>query len=188
MGALDQIVRQGKALYVGVSSYNAEQTRQALQILRKQGTPCLIHQPIYNIFTRGVERELLPLLEKEGIGCIPYSPLAQGLLTDRYLQEKLPSDSRAFKPHGYLKEAALTDGKLAIIRRLNDLADRRGQSLAAMSLAWVLRQSSVTSVLIGASRLEQLEANLTCLDTQDFSDDELDQIIAIVQNEKEGRG
>jgi L-glyceraldehyde 3-phosphate reductase len=188
MAALGQIVRQGKALYVGISSYNTEQTRQAMRILRKQGTPCLIHQPLYNIFSRGPERELFPLLEKEGIGCIPFSPLAQGLLTDRYLQGKLPVNSRVVKPHGYLKKEALTTAKLAILHQLNDFAGHRGQSLAAMSLAWVLHQSAVTSVLIGASCVDQVEANLACLESPSFSSDELEEILAIVQNEGEDRG
>ena len=187
LGALDYIVRQGKALYVGISSYNAEQTRQAGRILKNLGTPCLIHQPLYNIFSRGPERELFPLLEKEGIGCIPFSPLAQGLLTDRYLQGEVSADSRAAKPHGYLKKAALTRRKLGILRKLNGVAARRGQSLAAMSLAWVLRQPAVTSVLIGASRLDQIEANLACLGSPEFPDEDLNEILSAVQDECEGR-
>ena len=188
MAALSQIVRQGKALYVGISSYNAEQTRQAMRILRKQGTPCIIHQPLYNIFSRGPERELFTFLKKEGIGCIPFSPLAQGLLTNRYLQSELPMGSRMLKPHGYLKKEALTTKKLDILHELNHFASQRGQSLAAMSLAWVLRQSAVTSVLIGASRVDQVEANLACLESPPFSDDELEKILAIVQTEEESRG
>ena len=188
MGALDHAVRQGKALYVGISGYNAEQSRQALRILNKLGTPCLIHQPLFNLFTRGPAKELFPLLEREGVGCIPYSPLAQGLLTDRYLGGSAPADSRAAKPHGYLKEAALTDRKLGILNALNDLAARRGQSLAAMSLAWVLQHGAVTSVLIGASHPGQIEANLACLDSPAFSDSELQEILDIVQDEAEGRG
>ncbi len=188
MAALDQVVRQGKALYVGVSSYNAEQTRQSVQILRKMGTPCLIHQPLYNLFSRGAERELFPLLEKEGIGCIPFSPLAQGLLTDRYLRGGIPQDSRVAKPHGYLKEAALTKRKLGILHALNEIATRRGQSLAEMSLGWVLHQPAVTSVLMGASRVEQMEINLGCLSGPVFSSEEHREILELLQDETEGRG
>ena len=188
MGALDYLVRQGKALYVGVSSYNAEQSRQAFRILRRLGTPCVIHQPLYNLFTRGAERELFPLLEKEGVGCIPFSPLAQGLLSGRYLSGVIPSDSRAASPHGYLKSAALTERKLNILRGLNEVAQGRGESLSCMALAWVLRQKAVTSVLLGASRVEQIEENIGCLNSAEFSEDELDEIDRIVSDESEGRG
>ena len=188
MGALDQVVRQGKALYVGISGYNMEQTRQALRILNKLGTPCLIHQPLFNLFTRGPARQLFPLLEREGVGCIPYSPLAQGLLSDRYLGGSAPKDSRAAKPHGYLKTAALTERKLAILHALNKLAARRGQSLAVMSLAWVLQHPCVTSVLIGASCVEQIEANLACMDSPAFADSELREIADLVGSDTEGRG
>ena len=188
MGALDYLVRQGKALYVGISSYNAEQSRQAFRILRRLGTSCVIHQPLYNLFTRGAERELFPLLEKEGVGCIPYSPLAQGLLSGRYLSGEIPLDSRAASPHGYLKADALTERKLGILRSLNEVAQRRGESLSCMALAWVLRQKAVTSVLLGASRVEQIEDNIGCLNSMEFSDDELDEIDRIVSDETEGRG
>ena len=188
MMALDHLVRQGKALYVGISSYNAEQSRQAFKILKKLGTPCLIHQPLYNMFTRGAERELFPLLEREGVGCIPFSPLAQGLLSDRYLSGSVPSDSRAASSHGYLKEDAITERKLKILRGLNTIAANRDESLACMSLAWVLRQKAVTSVLIGASRVSQIEENLKCLNSPPFSEDQLQEISEIISDEKEGRG
>ena len=188
MRALDHIVRQGKALYVGLSSYNAEQSRQAFKILRKLGTPCLIHQPLYNMFTRGAERELFSLLEREGVGCIPFSPLAQGLLSDRYLTGQIPQDSRAASSHGYLKSDAITERKLRILKALDRIAIERGESLACMSLAWVLRQKAVTSVLIGASRVSQIEENLKCLNSSPFSEDQLSAIANIVSDETEGRG
>ncbi len=156
MGTLDQIVRSGKALYAGISNYSAEQTRQAAQILRRLGTPCLIHQPNYNMFDRWVERGLLNVLAEEGIGCIAFSPLAQGMLTDRYLAG-IPRDSRAGKPHGFLRPEQITQEKLGKIRRLNELAQRRGQKLAQMALTWVMRQPQITSVLVGASRVDQIE-------------------------------
>lgn len=188
MMALDHLVRQGKALYAGISSYNAEQSRQAFKILRKLGTPCSIHQPLYNMFTRGPERELFPLLEREGIGCIPFSPLAQGLLSDRYLNGEIPADSRAASPHGYLKSEAITDRKLRILKKLDELAQERNESLACMSLAWVLRQKAVSSVLIGASRVSQIKDNLQCLNSSPFTEDQLDRITQIIDDEQEGRG
>lgn len=151
MTALDQIVRSGKALYVGISSYNADRTREAARILKALGSPCLIHQPRYSMFDRWIEGGLLNVLGDEGIGCIVFSPLAQGLLTDRYLQG-IPADSRAAKPDGFLKPEQVTDDKLEKVRRLQELARARGQTLAQMALAWVLRHSEVTSALIGASR------------------------------------
>src|SRR6266567_4735913 len=151
MGALDHIVRSGKALYIGISSYTADRTREAAQILRALGTPCLIHQPRYSMFDRWIEGGLLNTLREEGIGCIVFSPLAQGLLTDKYLNG-IPADSRAGKPHGFLKREQVTDDKLAKVRRLQGLAQARGQTLAQMALAWVLRHPEVTSALIGASR------------------------------------
>jgi len=162
MSALDLVVRQGKALYVGISNYSAEQTTEACRILRALGTPCVIHQPKYSMFVRGIENGLLDVLEQEGVGCIPFSPLAQGLLTDKYLHG-VPADSRAANPHGFLKETDLTEERLRQIRALNDLARQRGQTLAQMALAWVLRDARVTSVLVGASRPEQLADSLKCL-------------------------
>jgi L-glyceraldehyde 3-phosphate reductase len=172
MGALDHIVRRGKALYVGISSYTAEQTRQATHILRALGTPCLIHQPSYSMFNRWVEEDLLATLEQRGIGCIAFSPLAQGLLTDKYL-DGIPEDSRAAKPHGFLRREGITEEKLARVRTLNGMAKQRGQSLAQMALAWVLRHDAMTSALVGASRVEQIEDNVAALANLDFADDEL---------------
>ena len=172
MRALDQIVRSGKAIYAGISNYSAEQTRAAAKILRDLGTPCLIHQPSYNMFNRCIEDGLLTVLEEEGIGCIPFSPLAQGLLTDRYLQG-IPEDSRAAKPHGFLKPAAISDAKLAVVRKLGELAQARGQTLAQMALAWVLRSPVVTTALIGASRTSQIDDAVGALSNRSFSDDEL---------------
>jgi L-glyceraldehyde 3-phosphate reductase len=180
MSALDQIVRSGKALYVGISSYKPEQTRQATQILRDLGTPCLIHQPSYNMFNRWVEEGLLKVLGEEGIGCIAFSPLAQGLLTDRYLKG-IPADSRAGKPQGFLRPEHITDDKIAMVRRLNELAQARGQTLAQMSLAWILRHPEMTSALIGASRVSQIEDAVGTLNDLTFTAQELqtiDQILA----------
>jgi L-glyceraldehyde 3-phosphate reductase len=179
MGALDQLVRSGKALYAGISSYSPEQTRQAAQILRSLGTPCLIHQPSYNMFNRWIEDGLIDAVREEGMGCIVFSPLAQGLLTDRYLAG-VPEDSRASKPHGFLKPAQITDDKLAKVRKLNDLAQTRGQTLAQMALAWVLRHPEVTSALIGASRVEQVEDAVGALQKLEFAKDELGQIEQIL--------
>lgn len=180
MGALDHIVRSGRALYVGISQYNPEQTRQAAKILRKLGTPCLIHQPNYSLFDRWIEKELLGVLEREGIGCIVFSPLAQGLLTDKYLQG-IPADSRAAKPHGFLRREDITDKKLAKIRQLNEMAQARGQTLAQMAIAWVLRQPAVTSALIGASRVKHIEDTVQALQQLDFSKEELARIDEILQ-------
>ena len=155
MGALDAAVRSGKALYAGISNYPAEKTAQAAKILRDLGTPCLIHQPSYSIFNRWVEKDLLATLEAEGIGCIPFSPLAQGMLTSKYLKD-IPADSRAAKPTGFLKAEHVTPERREQIRNLNEMAEARGQTLAQMALAWVLRHKAVTSVLIGASRPEQV--------------------------------
>jgi L-glyceraldehyde 3-phosphate reductase len=179
MGALDQIVRSGKALYVGISSYNPERTSEAAQILRKLGTPCLIHQPSYSMFNRWIEGGLLQVLGEEGMGCIVFSPLAQGLLTDRYLNG-IPADSRAAKPHGFLRPAQITEQKLAKVRRLNEAAQARGQTLAQMALAWVLRHPQVTSALIGASRVSQVEDAVGALKNLTFTPDELQQIEAIL--------
>ncbi|MDI9867239.1 L-glyceraldehyde 3-phosphate reductase [Flectobacillus sp. DC10W] len=180
MAALDLIVRQGKALYVGVSNYKAEETAQASAILKKLGTPCVIHQPKYSMFERWVEGGLLDTLEKEGIGCIPFSPLAQGLLTNKYLQG-VPEDSRAAKPHGFLKTAMITPEKLEQIQQLNTLAQERGQSLAQMALSWILKDPRVTSVLVGASRPVQLLDSLECLKNTNFSAEELEKIETILK-------
>jgi L-glyceraldehyde 3-phosphate reductase len=174
MSALDQAVRQGKALYAGISNYPPDMTLQASAILKNLGTPCLIHQPRYNILDRWVEKELLNVLETEGIGCIVYSPLAQGLLSDRYLKT-IPADSRAGKPHGFLKEDRVHQFLPRIIR-LNEIAKERGQSLAQMSLAWLLRDTRVTSVLIGASSVPQLENSLQAINNIEFSESELRRI------------
>lgn len=179
MGALDQAVRQGKALYVGLSNYNAEQTQKAVDILKQLGTPCLIHQPSYSMFNRWIEDGLLEVLEKEGIGCIAFSPLAQGMLTDKYLKG-IPEDSRAAKPHGYLKEREITEERLNKIRKLNQLAEERGQTLAQMALAWILRDGRVTSVLIGASKVSQIEENSAALNNLDFTQEELKRIDVIL--------
>ena len=179
MGALAQAVRSGKALYAGVSNYSAEMTAQAAAILRDLGAPCLIHQPKYNMFNRWIEEGLTDVLEQEGIGCIAFSPLAQGVLTDRYLRG-IPENSRASKPHGFLRPEQITEGSLAKVRRLNELAQRRGQSLAQMALAWVLRLPQMTSALIGASSVAQLENNLGALNRLDFSDEELREIEGVL--------
>jgi L-glyceraldehyde 3-phosphate reductase len=180
MCALDAAVRQGKALYVGLSNYSAEQTNQACDILDRLGTPCLIHQPKYSMFERWVEGGLLDVLGERGVGCIAFSPLAQGLLTDRYLQG-IPADSRAAKPHGFLKREQVTPEKLATIRKLHGLAQRRGQSLAQMALAWVLRDPRVTTVLVGASSVAQLDQNIDCLLQRAFGNDELTAIDGILR-------
>lgn len=179
LGALDYLVRQGKALYVGISNYSAEKTREAAQILRQLGTPCLIHQPRYHMFDRWIEPDLLRVLGEEGIGCIVFSPLAQGLLTDRYLRD-IPEGSRASKAHSFLRPAHITDDKLAKVRKLNDLALARGQSLAQMAVAWVLRHPGMTSALIGASSVQQVEDNVAALNNLSFSDEELARIEGIL--------
>ena len=180
MIALDQVVRQGKALYVGISSYSPEQTSQAADILGQLGTPCLIHQPRYSMLDRWVEDGLLDTLETLGMGCIAFSPLAQGVLTDRYLQG-IPKDSRAGKPTGFLKPDQVTHEKLEIVNNLNSIARERGQSLAQMAIAWLLKDHRVTSVLIGASSVEQLDNNLKTLNNLSFSDDELRRIDEIIR-------
>ncbi|HEY3322947.1 MAG TPA: L-glyceraldehyde 3-phosphate reductase [Planctomycetota bacterium] len=180
MSALAQAVRQGKALYAGVSSYSAEQTLAASRLLREMGVPCLIHQPSYSMFNRWIEGKLMDVLGAEGIGCIAFCPLAQGLLTSRYLAG-VPEDSRAAKPHGFLKKEAITPAKLAQIRALDAIAKQRGQTLAQMSLAWVLRDPRMTSALIGASRVEQIEENMKALTNLSFSVDELSQINAVLE-------
>ena len=179
MGALAHAVRSGKALYVGLSSYNPEQTAAAAKLLRDGGTPCLIHQPIYHMFDRWVEDGLLDTLASEGIGCIPFCPLAQGLLTNRYLNG-IPADSRAGHDPRFLRPEDITEQKVGLIRRLHELAQKRGQSLAQMALAWVLRQPAVTTALIGASRAAQIEENLGALQAAAFSAEELTAIDRIL--------
>ena len=179
MGALEQAVRQGKALYAAVSNYGPEQTREAARILRESRTPFVLHQPKYSMFERTPEQGLFDVLEEEGIGGIVFSPLAQGLLTDRYLGG-IPEDSRAARPTGFLKPEQVTDERIEQVRRLNEIAKARGQTLAQLALAWVLRQPAVTSALIGASRVEQLEANVAAIDRLDLGDDEVVAIEAVL--------
>lgn len=180
MGALDTAVRQGKALYVGLSNYSAEETKAALAVLKQLGTPCLIHQPKYSMFERWVEGGLLDVLEANGVGCIPFSPLAQGLLTDRYLKG-IPEGSRASKPSGFLKAEQITPATLDKIERLHAIAQKRGQSLAQMALAWLLKDKRITSVLIGASSVGQLDNNLGALDKVQFDAAELQEIESILK-------
>ncbi|MBD2872453.1 L-glyceraldehyde 3-phosphate reductase [Paenibacillus arenilitoris] len=179
MMALDHVVRQGKALYVGLSNYSAEQTARASAILKELGTPCLIHQPSYSMLNRWIEDGLQDVLEREGIGSIVFSPLAGGVLTNRYLNG-VPSDSRAAGPSVFLNADALTESKLNKVKQLDALARERGQSLAQMALVWVLRGGKVTSALIGASRPEQIDDNVEALNKPDFSEEELGRIEAIL--------
>jgi L-glyceraldehyde 3-phosphate reductase len=172
MMALHTAVQQGKALYVGISNYDAEQTEKAVQILQELGTPCLIHQPKYNMLERWVEEELLMVLEKFGVGCIPFSPLAQGMLTDRYLQG-IPADSRIASDSIFLKKEHLDPETMVKIKALNQHAEQRGQTLAQMALAWILSRKQVTSVLIGASSVSQLENNVGTIRNLKFTNDEL---------------
>jgi L-glyceraldehyde 3-phosphate reductase len=180
MAALDLIVRQGKALYAGISNYQAPEAARAIQLLRELGTPCLIHQPKYSMFERWVEGSLLDLLGNEGIGCIPFSPLAQGLLTNKYLNG-IPADSRAANPNGFLKENQVTEDKVNRIRQLNSIALQREQTLAQMALSWILKDPRVTSVLIGASKPEQITDSLKCLSQITFSSEELKKIDHILK-------
>ncbi|AIR00473.1 L-glyceraldehyde 3-phosphate reductase [Pluralibacter gergoviae] len=180
MRALDHVVRQGKALYVGLSNYPAERAREAFAILNDLGTPCLIHQPKYSMFERAPEAELLALLAEQGVGCIAFSPLAGGQLTDRYLHG-IPADSRAASGSRFLSPEQITEEKLGKIRRLNALAQRRGQKLSQMALAWVLRDDSVTSVLIGASKTSQLDDAAGMLDNRTFSAEERAAIDAVLR-------
>jgi len=180
MSALDLIVRQGKALYVGLSNYNAKEADEAITILKRLGTPCLIHQPKYSMFVRDAEAGLLDVLEKDGVGCIPFSPLAQGLLTNKYLHG-IPEDSRAAKSTGFLQTSQVTDEVIGKIKKLNTLAEQRGQTLAQMALAWLLKDARVTSVLIGASKPEQLADSLKALDNVNFSSEELANIEQILK-------
>ena len=175
MGSLDSAVRQGKALYVGVSSYSARRTAEAVRILRELGTPLLIHQPSYSLLNRWIEESLLDTLEREGVGCIAFTALAQGLLTDKYLQG-VPADSRMAGPDATLSRDLLTEQNLKHIRALNEIAQRRGQSLAQMALAWCLRDERITSVVVGASSVQQLQNSLGALDRADFTADELAEI------------
>ena len=181
MSALDQIVRQGKALYVGISSYSAEDTLKASKILKELGTPCLIHQPRYSMMDRWVEDGLLDVLEDEGIGCIPFSPLEQGILTSKYLKG-IPEDSRASKSTGFLQENQVTEAVINKANQLNNIAQNRDQSLAQMAIAWLLKDDRVTSVLVGVSSEKQLLDNLGSLNNISFSDDELQKIESILNS------
>jgi L-glyceraldehyde 3-phosphate reductase len=179
--ALDQTVRSGKALYVGISQYNSEQTINAVKILRELGTPCLIHQPVYNMFNRWIEDRLLKVFEREGLGCIVFSPLAQGLLSDKYING-IPKDSRAASPHGFLRQDQITDDKMEKIHKLNSMAQARDQSLAQMAIAWVLRQKQVTSALIGSSSTLQIENCIAALKNLEFSKEEIKEIDIVLAN------
>ena len=181
MMALDAIVRSGKALYAGISNYDVAQAKQAIEILKSLGTPCLIHQPKYSMFVRWVEEGLLDVLEDNGVGCIAFSPLAQGLLTDRYLKG-IPEDSRAAKSTGFLQTSEVTEEKIGKVKQLNQLAQNRNQSLAQMAITWLLKDKRITSVLIGASSVAQLNNNLDALNNLSFSNDELDTIESILKN------
>jgi L-glyceraldehyde 3-phosphate reductase len=181
MMALDQIVRSGKALYVGISNYGGERARQAKKILDELGTPFIIHQPKYNMFEREPETDLFPVLEEEGIGCIPFSPLSQGLLTNKYIGE-IPEQSRMADPEGFLQKNDLTKERIDKIKALNELAEKRGQSLAQLALVWVLRNDVVTSALIGVSRKEQLLDNIAALNNLNLSNVEQDQIESILNS------
>jgi len=178
LGALDTAVRSGKALYAGISAYDARQTAEAIKIMRSLGTPCLIHQPKYSMFVRDPEQGLLDVLGKEGVGCIVFSPLAQGLLSDRYLQG-IPSDSRAARDF-FLKKKDIDERKVAMLRELNSLAQQRGQSLAEMAVSWVLRDQRVTSALVGTSKVSQVDDNVAALKNLAFSADELRRIDGIL--------
>jgi len=189
MGALDSIVRSGKALYAGISSYSADQTRQAIAILKKLGTPCLIHQPKYSMFVRWVEekttsdnKSLMDVLGEEGVGSIVFSPLAQGLLTNKYIKG-IPAKSRVGRglSNGAISETDISPERLAVIKALNDIAVQRNQSLAQMAITWLMKDKRVTSVLIGASSVKQLDDNLACLDNIDFTTDELNRIEEVLK-------
>jgi len=180
MMVLHDIVKSGKALYAGISNYQAPEAKRAFEILKNAGTPCLIHQPKYSMFERWVEGGLLDVLSEYGVGCIPFSPLAQGLLTDRYLKG-IPNDSRASKEHGFLKKNDITPARLEKITKLNEIAKRRNQSLAQMALSWLLKDKRITTVLIGVSSVEQLNNNLACLDNRQFSASALNEIELILK-------
>lgn len=180
MGALDQLVRQGKALYVGISQYSAEDTAKAYEILKSLGTPLLIHQPRYSMIDRWVENGLMDVLGQKGVGGIAFSPLEQGMLTDKYLKG-IPADSRAAKDGRYLKPEQVAPEKLEMISKLNDIALKRGQSLAQMAIAWLLKDSRITSVLIGVSKPEQLDDNVAAVKNSTFSSEEITQIKTILR-------
>lgn len=180
MMALDHVVRQGKALYVGISNYGVEETQQAIKILKELGTPLLIHQPAYSMFNRWVEDGLTDLLQEEGAGAIAFVPLAQGLLTSRYLNG-IPNDSRALKPNSFLNERDVSKEVLQKVSKLNEIAQERGQSLAQMALSWVLRGGKITSALIGASKVSQIEENVASLQNLEFSEEELRRIDDILR-------
>jgi L-glyceraldehyde 3-phosphate reductase len=184
MMALDYAVRSGRALYVGISTYSPAQTREAAAILKSLGTPCLIHQPAYNMFNRWVEPELLGALGELGMGCIAFSPLAQGLLTAKYLGG-IPSDSRAAKAHGFLRAEEVSVKRIALAKRLNEVAQRRGQTLAQLAIAWVLRHPGMTSALIGASKVSQVEDCIGALDNLSFTADEFAEIESILADDTE---
>ncbi|MET0571205.1 MAG: L-glyceraldehyde 3-phosphate reductase [Pedobacter agri] len=180
MGALSLLVQQGKALYVGISNYQAEEAEKAIQILKANGTPCLIHQPKYSMFERWVENGLLDVLQKNGVCCIPFSPLAQGLLTDKYL-DGIPADSRVATSGVFLKESSITPEKIEVISKLNEIAKSRGQKLSHMALAWILKDKRITTVLIGASKPEQITDSIKALDNTSFSAEEVKLIDNILQ-------
>jgi L-glyceraldehyde 3-phosphate reductase len=180
MMALHDIVKSGKALYAGISNYKAPEAKRAFEILKQLGTPCLIHQPKYSMFERWVEDGLLDALEEYGVGCIPFSPLAQGLLTDKYLKG-IPENSRASKAHGFLKAHDITPAKLEKIRKLNNIAQQREQTLAQMAISWLLKDKRVTTVLIGVSSTEQLDNNLSSINNLQFSAEELNEIETVLQ-------
>ena len=179
MGALDFALRSGRALYVGISSYSAPETRRAAELLDALGTRCLIHQPRYSMFDRWIEDGLLDVLTQLGIGCIAFSPLAQGLLTNKYLRD-IPAGSRAAKPHGFLRAEEITASRRTQIAALNQIATARGQSLAQLAITWVLRQPAMTSALVGASSVKQVEENIAALDSPPLSEDELQRIDAVL--------
>jgi L-glyceraldehyde 3-phosphate reductase len=181
MGTLDLLVRQGKALYVGISSYGPDEARKAIDLLKAMGTPCLIHQPKYSMFDRWVEDGLLDVLKEKGVGCIPFSPLAQGLLTDKYLQG-IPKNSRAasHRGNGAMEEDMVSENTMAKVRQLDALAKERGQALAHMALAWILKDEAISSVLIGVSRPDQVLDSLRCLENYQFTGEELHRINTIL--------
>jgi L-glyceraldehyde 3-phosphate reductase len=181
MMALDHVVRQGKALYVGLSNYGVEETKQAIEILKDLGSPLLIHQPAYSMFNRWIEDGLTDLLKEEGVGSIAFVPLAQGLLTNRYI-DGIPTDSRALKPNSFLTEGDVSEEVLIKVRKLNEIAQERGQSLAQMALAWVLREQKITSALIGASKVSQIEENVAALSKLEFAKEELKMIEEILDD------
>ena len=181
MMALDQIVRSGKALYAGISSYNPEESQKAFDILKSLGTPCLVHQPSYSMFNRWIEDGLLDTLEKNGVGSVVFSPLFQGLLTDKYL-DNIPENSRAAKPHGFLQTSDITPERIEKVKQLNKIALKRGQKLSQMALAWILKDKRITSVIIGASKVSHIEEAVAIQDHMDFTSEELTTINIILNN------